>query len=178
MLHRKVAVFTLFLAGVFGLAACASSTAAPVPASEAASSEAPSRASAEDQDSDSQSDGGAAAGEASIPSGARAASAEFPFPVPEEWQELEPFVEGTIGKDTAMSAIYAHPGDAETAAGVYEQILKAAGFDAYANPVGALTNDASLMAEGLVNGVAYKGSLDFDTNAEGVARVRINLIEN
>ncbi|MGO3147386.1 MAG: hypothetical protein ACTIJ6_06880 [Leucobacter sp.] len=118
-----------------------------------------------------------AAAETTIPEGALAASSDFPFPVPEGWDELEPFTEEKIGKDTAMSAVYAHPGDAETAAATYETILKAAGFDAYSHPLGELTNAASLMAEGTVNGVAYAGGLDFDTNSEGVARVRINLTE-
>lgn len=175
MFRRVAAVCTLGLVGVLGLASCASLSGEPQPASQ--STPDPSPDSAHTDDSDGSDSGDADVAKSTIPDGARAASPDFPFPVPEGWEEMEPFTEEKIGKSVAMSAIYAHPGDAETAANTYSQLLKAAGFDAYSYQLGAVTNDASLMVEGAVNGVAYKGPLDFDTDADGTSRVRINLTQ-
>lgn len=176
-MHRLAAVCTLALVGVLGLASCASTSAEPQPAIESTAGPATGTSPADESDSD-EPGSGADVTDTTIPDGARAATPEFPFPVPDGWEEMEPFTEEKIGKAMAMSAVYAHPGDAETAAETYGQLLKAAGFDVHSNPLGEVTNDASIMVEGAVNGVAYKGGLDFDTNAGGTARVRINLTED
>lgn len=116
--------------------------------------------------------------ETTMPSGARPASDSFPFPVPEDWAELHPFTEEKIGASMAMVATYEFPGDAKSAAALYEQLLKSGGFEAYPYAPGELVNDASLMVEGTVSGEDYKGGIDFDTTAEGTQRASIHLQEN
>lgn len=185
-MRRTTATFALVLAGMLGLTSCASDPTDPPAADEsgttaesedtADAADAAADDSADDADSADE-DAPDAATETTIPAGAYAASADFPFPIPEGWEEIYPFTEEKIGKSAAMTAAYAHPGDAESAAATYEELLSSAGFVAYENPVGALTNAASLMVEGVVNGVAYKGPLDFDTDSEGTNRVAINLTE-
>src|SRR5690606_8546672 len=100
----------------------------------------------------SDDDAAPAAGETTIPDGARAASPDFPFPVPEDWAELDPFVEEKLGKDITMAGSVEYPGDAKAAAKHYQELLIAAGFDAYPYGPGELTNQASIAAEGTVNG--------------------------
>lgn len=119
-------------------------------------------------------------GEASditIPAGAYAASADFPFPVPEGWSILEPFVEGTLGKDVSMDGSVEYPGDAKEAAATYLEVLKAAGFDAYVYAPGELTNQASLAAEGSINGTQYTAIINFDVHADGYQRASITAVE-
>lgn len=118
---------------------------------------------------------GTPGGETTIPDGARAASAEFPFPVPEDWAELEPFTEEKLGKDITMSGGFEYPGDAKTAAAHYQQLLIAAGFDAYPYGPGELTNQASIAAEGVVNGEMRIAILNFDVFADGYQRVVITV---
>jgi len=110
-----------------------------------------------------------------VPEGARPGSAGFPFPVPVDWEELEPFQVIKIGKDPAMAAAFIYPGDADAAAESYQELLEAAGFTIHPNPLGDVVNAASFIAEGLVDGVAYSGTLDFDEIADGTPRVAINL---
>lgn len=179
-MRRTTATCALVLAGMVGLTSCASDPAETPPADEAVTNAQSEDASDDTDDSadaaaDDSDDSADTAAETTIPDGAYAASADFPFPIPEGWEEIYPFTEEEIGKSAAMTAAYSYPGDAESAAATYEDILNSAGFVAYANPVGALTNAASLMVEGVVNGVAYKGPLDFDTDSEGTNRVAINL---
>ena len=180
-MHRTALICAISLTGILGLASCAATPADPPsvvePAAEPATSAETEEAPAED-DAAAESDDAATGGETTIPDGARAGSPEFPFPVPADWEELEPFTQDKIGKDIAMSAVYAHPGDAESAAATYGQLLKDAGFSVADNPVGAITNDASLSVEGNVAGTYYVGGLDFDTDAAGTPRVRINLTED
>lgn len=129
-----------------------------------------------DDSRDSSTD--SASGDVTIPAGARAASPEFPFPVPEDWEELEPFVQDTIGKDVSMSAMYRFPGDARAAADHYMELLNEAGFSTTNYAPGELTNDAALFGEGRINGQAYSGMISFDTDAAGTQRASINLTED
>lgn len=120
-------------------------------------------------------DEGAGAGETTIPAGARAASPDFPFPVPEDWAELDPFLEEKLGKDITMYGSVEYPGDAKTAAAHYRELLVAAGFDAYPYGPGELTNEASLAAEGVVAGEMRIAIINFDVHADGLQRVSITV---
>lgn len=174
-MHRTVVIGTLALAGIFGLASCASSFAEPQSVSQSEPAAATDTASSTDNnepDSDASD-----MTDSTIPDGAHAATADFPFPIPDGWEEIEPFTEEKIGKSISMSAIYTRPDDATAAADTYSQLLEKAGFEIHANPTGEMVHDASFIAEGVINGVVYKGGLDFDTDANGTARVVINLTE-
>jgi hypothetical protein len=174
-MHRTVAICALALAGMLGLASCASPSTEAPSVSEAESPAATDTAPGVDtNESESDSSGMT---DSSIPDGAHAATADFPFPIPDGWEEINPFTEEKIGKSLAMSAVYTRPADAQAAADTYIQLLKNAGFEIHANPTGELVHDASFIAEGVINGVVYKGGLDFDTDANGTARVVINLTE-
>ena len=113
----------------------------------------------------------------SIPSGAVTASETFPFPIPENWAELDAFTEKKVGKDVAMYAAYEYPGEAADAAEYYKSLLALAGYQVRDDPLGALTNQASVWVEGPVNGVFYKGNIAFDSYADGTQRAVINLTE-
>lgn len=174
-MRRTVVIGTLALAGMFGLASCASPSAESPPAGQREPAVATDTAPGADNNaSDSETSDMA---DSSIPDGAYAATADFPFPIPDGWEERAPFTEEKIGKSLAMSAVYARPDDAQTAADTYRQLLKRAGFEIHANPVGDTVHEASFIVEGVIKGVVYKGGLDFDTGADGTARVVINLTE-
>ena len=123
----------------------------------------------------SDDDAAPAAGETTIPDGARAASPDFPFPVPEDWAELDPFVEEKLGKDITMAGSVEYPGDAKAAAKHYQELLIAAGFDAYPYGPGELTNQASIAAEGTVNGELRIAIINFDVHADGHQRASITV---
>lgn len=116
--------------------------------------------------------------EGTIASGAVAASANFPFPVPEGWAILEPFTPEKIGKTPTMYASVEYPGDAQEAAALYSSLLQESGFTAERYPLGEVTNQASLIASGTVNGQAYTGTMDFDVFADDIQQVAINLSED
>lgn len=174
-MHRTVVIGTLALVGILGLASCASPSAEPQSVSQHESAAATDTGSSTDNN-ESDSDTSDMT-DSTIPDGAHAATADFPFPIPDGWEEIAPFTEEKIGKSLAMSAVYARPDDAKAAADTYSQLLKNAGFEIHANPTGEVVHDASFIVEGVVNGVVYKGGLDFDTDANGTARVVINLTE-
>jgi hypothetical protein len=111
--------------------------------------------------------------EITIPDGAYAASSAFPFPIPNGWQVLDEFTESRLGKNVSMDASVEYPGDAKDAAATYLDLLKSAGFDAYVYGPGELTNQASLAAEGVINGILYLTILNFDLHADGYQRVSI-----
>lgn len=124
---------------------------------------------------DSEAD--ADASEITVPAGAYAASAEFPFPVPKGWAVLDEFAEGTLGTDVTMNGSIEYPGDAKDAAATYLSLLQDAGFDAYTYAPGEATNQASLAAEGVINGTAYLAILNFDVHADEYQRVSITAAE-
>lgn len=117
----------------------------------------------------------AASTETTIPRGARPASDTFPFPVPEDWAEVEPFMEEKIGGSMGMYGTYEYPGDANSAATLYEDLLKSAGFIIHPNPLGETVHEASFIVEGNVNGNNYTGGIDFDAVADGMQLASINL---
>ncbi|MFC7789401.1 hypothetical protein ACU045_10520 [Microbacterium sp. MAHUQ-60] len=114
--------------------------------------------------------------EITIPAGAYAASAEFPFPIPEGWAVLDEFVEGKLGKDITVDGSVEYPGEAKDAAATYLTLLKDAGFDAYTYSPGELTNQASLAADGFINGTRYLTILN-DVHADGKQRVSVTAAE-
>ncbi len=116
--------------------------------------------------------------EGTIAPGAVAASTDFPFPVPEGWEILEPFTLGKLGKTPTMYASVIYPGDAQEAAALYSSLLQASGFTADRSPLGEVTNQASLVASGTVNGQAYTGTMNFDTFADGTQQVAISMSED
>lgn len=117
-------------------------------------------------------------GAESMPDGARPGSADFPFPVPQDWPEQNTFHEDKIGKDISWSGSFVYPGDSQAAAATYRQLLEGAGFIIHPNPLGEVVNEASFIAEGKVNGVAYTGPLDFDVQLGGDQVVSINLTKD
>lgn len=117
----------------------------------------------------------AGATEVSIPAGAVAATTDFPFPVPEGWSALEEFEAGQIGKSEAMYAGYEYPGAAADAAQTYQDLLVAAGYIIHPDLLGATLHEAAFIVEGPVNGTLYKGSITFNTHADGYQRAAINL---
>lgn len=129
----------------------------------------------EGQDSEPQST--PASSDTVIPPGAYAASEAFPFPIPEGWEILDSFTEGTLGKDVSIDGSVEYPGDAKGAAATYLDLLKTAGFDAYTYAPGELTNQASLAAEGSIDGTVYNAILNFDVHADGLHRVSITIVE-
>lgn len=112
-----------------------------------------------------------------IPAGAYAASDAFPFPIPDGWTILDPFTEGKLGKDVSIDGSVEYPGDAKAAAATYLDLLKAAGFVAYTYAPGEITNQASLAAEGSIDGTDYTAILNFDVHADGLQRVSITIVE-
>ncbi|WP_168625639.1 hypothetical protein [Cryobacterium sp. BB307] len=159
----------------FALTGCASDAPAPAdPPPAAAEADKTSDENASSDDSAER----PAGGDVTIRTGARAASTEFPFPVPEDWEELEPFTAGKIGKDASMSASYRFPGDARSAADLYMALLNEAGFPTDNYPLGEVVNDASLLGKGYVNGQAYAGIINFATIHDGTQRAVINLVED
>lgn len=127
---------------------------------------------------ESSSTDGAAVGDVTIPAGARAASADFPFPVPEDWEELEAFAPMESGMKRGMSGTLRFPGDARTAADHYMDLLNEAGFPADNYLPGEAGNDASLYADGKINGQPYGALINFDTDAAGTPRAIIMLFED
>lgn len=114
--------------------------------------------------------------ETTIPAGAVAAIESFPFPVPEDWIERIAFEEIEIGASEAMSATYEFSGDFTAAASMYRDMLNTAGFTSEDYPLGEMTNDASITVDGVINGVTYSGTVDFDTHADGYQRATIDLV--
>lgn len=114
--------------------------------------------------------------ETTIPAGAVAATESFPFPVPEGWTERIAFEAIQIGASDAMSATYEFTEDFATAATPYKDLLNAAGFTSDTYLPGEMTNEASITADGAINGVNYSGLIDFDTHADGYQRASINLV--
>lgn len=170
----------------FLLFGCSSSPGSdtPVPSEPSVAAE-PSAA--DDTDSESEADAsqeppaqdsGSELAEGSIAVGGVAASAEFPFPVPEGWEILEPFTAGEMGITPIMYAMVEYPGDAKEAADLYTSLLLASGFSAERYLPGEVTNQASLIASGTINGQAYTGTMDFDVFADGLQKVAINLSED
>lgn len=167
---RALAVGIVFLLAMTGCASEASESAPEVqPTETTTTQEAPEETPDTDEGADSS--------EITIPAGAYAASDEFPFPVPEGWAVLDEFTEGTLGKDVSMDGSVEYPGDAKEAASTYLALLKDAGFDAYTYAPGELTNQASLAAEGAINGIIYLTILNFDVHADGLQRVSITAAE-
>jgi len=160
---------------LLALTGCAAESAEPSPQAQTADA-GTSQSTAPDQGSSPEPSAGSS--ETSIPAGAYAASADFAFPVPEGWAVLEPFVEGTLGKDVAVHGSVEYPGDAKAAAATYLELLKAAGFNAYTYGPGELTNQASLAAEGTIGGTAYTAILNFDVHADGLQHVSIAVVED
>lgn len=169
--HRRLAVCIVLL---FTLTSCASDPSGSAPDAQAAETNHTQEA-APEQSPDT--DGAADVGEISIPAGAYAASAEFPFPVPNGWTILDEFTEGTVGGDVTMDGSIEYPGDAKDAAATYLSLLTAAGFDAYTYAPGEATNQASLAAEGVINGILYLAILNFDVHADGYQRVSVTAAE-
>ena len=97
--------------------------------------------------------------------------------IPEGWEVIEPFTADKMGKTPIMYAMIEYPGDAKEAADLYTSLLLASGFSAERYPLGEVTNQASLIASGTVNGQAYKGTMDFDVFADGLQQVAINMSE-
>lgn len=181
---RLLAAGTALLVALSGCASSADTDDPPAAAPETSAAAAPVPEATEGGDTDvvDAADGDAeepagADTDTSIPAGAYAAQGEFPFPIPEGWTELDPFTEDTLGKDASMYGSVEYPGDAKDAAAVYLDVLRAAGFDAYAYAPGEMTNQASLAAEGRINGTPYIAILDFDVHADGYQRVSINAVE-
>lgn len=166
----------LAIACLLGASACTADTSAPPPATEA-SATTTTEGDSSPAPSDADSSPAPAAADV-MPEGARPASTDFPFPVPEGWTELYPFTEEKIGKDLAMSGAFEFPGDAATASATYSQLLEEAGFEIHPNPLGEQVHAASFVVKGTVQGVAYAGTLDFDTDAEGTQQVAIDLPED
>lgn len=152
-------------------------TESPGAAEPSATEDAESGGEAEESEEAPQPGSGSELADGSIAVGAVAASAEFPFPVPEGWQVLEPFTADKMGKTPIMYAMVEYPGDAKDAADLYISLLQASGFSAERYPLGEVTNQASLIASGTVNGQSYTGTMDFDVFADGLQKVAINLSE-
>lgn len=127
---------------------------------------------------ESSSSDGAPIGDVTIPAGARAASVDLPFPVPEDWEELEGFAPMESGAKSGMSGMLRFSGDARTAADHYMDLLNAAGFPADNYLPGETGNDASLYADGKINGQLYGALINFDTDAAGTQRAIIMLFED
>jgi hypothetical protein len=160
----------LLLISLIGLTGCATDTAEPGSADPTGPGESQGQTSPDTETADADKPT-----EYVMPAGASPASADFPFPIPDGWPELEPFTEGKIGKDLAMSAVFGHPGDAKAASATYQQLLEKAGYQIHPNPLGEQVHAASFITEGHVDGTAYSGTIDFDTDASGTQRVVINL---
>lgn len=169
--YRRSALLVTALA-TFSLLGCAASPSTP--AAPPAEPEVELEQEVDAQENADETNG-APGGETSIPTGARAASADFPFPVPADWAELDPFVEEKVGKDITMYGAVEYPGDAKTAAAHYRELLIAAGFDAYPYAPGELTNQASLAAEGVVDGEMRLAIINFDVHADGSQRASIHV---
>ncbi len=152
------------------LTGCASEPSGSDPGAPVADTSTP-QGSAPEQSPDSAAPAGAA--DTTIPPGASAASAEFPFPVPEGWAVLHEFTEEKVGKQLTMGGSVEYPGEAKDAAATYLRILKEAGFDASTYAPGELTNQASLVAEGAIQGTHYVVLLNFDVHADGHQHVSI-----
>ncbi|MDO5676171.1 MAG: hypothetical protein Q4G35_01550 [Propionibacteriaceae bacterium] len=159
---------------IFALTGCAADPATKEP-KEPSPNTSTTEQPRENQDSEPQST--PATSDTVIPPGAYAASDAFPFPIPEGWEILDPFTEGTLGKDVSIDGSVEYPGDAKEAAATYLDLLKTAGFDAYTYAPGEITNQASLAAEGNINGTAYTAILNFDVHADGSKRVSITIVE-
>lgn len=170
-MNRILATTALLLVGMLGITGCASEQ----PAAE--SSESTESAGTEQKTGSDTAEQNEAVAPA-MPDGARPGSADFPFPVPADWAELAPFAEEKIGKDIAMYAMFEYPGDAASASDTYQRLLEEAGYTIHPNPLGEQVHAASFIAEGEVDGVAYAGTLDFDTDAGGTPRVTINLAQD
>lgn len=169
--HRSLAVGIALLLGLSGCASDASTSAPEAQVDDTNTSQ----ENAPETTPDSETE--AAGSEVTIPDGAYAASADFPFPVPEGWTVLDKFTAGKLGKDITMDGSVEYPGDAKDAAATYLGVLKDAGFDAYTYAPGELTNQASLAAEGTINGTLYLTILNFDVHADGHQRVSITAAE-
>lgn len=168
---KSLAVGIVFL---FALSGCASNHSDTTPEVQTADTS-NTQETAPEQSADSEADADVA--ETTIPAGSYAASTEFPFPVPEGWAVLDEFAEETVGKDTTMYGSIEYPGDAKDAAAMYLDLLKNAAFDAYTYAPGEATNQASLAAEGVINGTLYLTILNFDVHADGYQRVSIHATE-
>jgi hypothetical protein len=181
--YRKNFLVAVAPALVLVLAGCGSDSSGDTPSDETTVTQPTSDGSGVDSGADAGTDADAGAGDdagadgITIPAGAYAASDEFPFPVPEGWQVLDEFVAGTLGKDVTMDGSVEYPGDAKEAAATYLSLLKAAGFDAYTYAPGEVTNQASLAADGVINGTLYLAILNFDVHADGYQRVSITAAE-
>lgn len=172
-MKHTIPATALLLISMMGLTGCATDTAGLGSADLPGSGE-----SREETNSGSETADAAQPTEYVMPAGARPASADFPFPVPDGWPELTPFTQDKIGKDISMSATFGHPGDAKAASASYQQLLEKAGYQNHPNPLGEQVHAASFVTKGHVNGTAYSGTLDFDTDASGTQRVVINLTED
>lgn len=161
---------------VFALVGCAGGAPASAPES-AAQEEAVVAVEGQEPESEEADDGGSAAvkAETTMPSGARPAGVGLAFPVPEGWPEIYPLTEEKVGGSMAWTAAFEFDGDAKSAAGEYQGLLKDAGFDANPYAPGEMTNDASLFAEGNVAGEFYKAFINFDTMADGTPRASLHL---
>jgi len=158
---------------LLALVGCASNPSGDSPETQAADTSSQEAAPEQSLDTDGEVD----VAEITIPAGAYAASAEFPFPIPDGWEVLDEFTEGTLGKDITMDGSIEYPGDARDAAATYLSLLKEAGFDAYTYAPGEATNQASLAAEGVINGTLYLAILNFDVHADGYQRVSVTAAE-
>ena len=171
---RSFTTTALVLAGLLSLTGCA----AEAPVAGSPDEQGITDAGQESEATAVESDEAAEGSETTMPPGARPASADFPFPVPEGWPELDPFTEEKLGKNLAMSGSVIYPGDAQSAAATYQQLLQEAGFQIHPHPLGEQVNAASFIVTGRIDGVVYAGGLDFDTDFNGNQRVAINLVED
>lgn len=171
-MNRILTGLAALLLSTTALVACASG------APSASTDDAQASAAPQESEASESAASDAPPADSTIPAGARAASEQFPFPVPEDWPELMAFTEEKIGKAVGMSGSFAHPGEAQSDAEVYRQLLKRAEFAIHPNPLGEQVHAASFIVEGAIQGTAYSGTIDFDTDAGGTQRVVINLTED
>lgn len=176
-MHRSIGLSFLVIVGLLGATGCAESNDAKQVDQSSNSAEEVEQNEAEQQNSDSSDSDAVDSGSSAtvMPPGAQPIGADFPFPVPEGWPELWPLEDVKIGKTQSKSAAFVFPGDASSAAATYQNLLGAAGFEVHPSPLAEQVHDAGFVVEGNIGGTPYAGTLDFDTDAEGVQRVAIHL---